>query len=258
MRFLTFLFLIPTLFACNESSKEKPTTTAEIKKEDENEHPKHTANLVHYEGALKAIMHEGDLSAKAYLKDHEMETDFYALGALKDLKGEILIWNSQPIISTYEKDKLIIDSTFNHEATLFVYSNVNKWQSIAIPSEIKTSEELEIFIEKTAHEKGLDIEKAFPFLIKGPIKELDWHVINWPEGDTEHSHEKHVSSGKHGEISNENVEILGFYSKHHHTIFTHHTTNMHMHFRSQTLQLAGQVDAMLPGEKMTLELPLTE
>ena len=51
---------------------------------------------VEYKGALKNMMHKGDISAKADLKEIENLEHIYALGALENLKGEIQIIDSKP------------------------------------------------------------------------------------------------------------------------------------------------------------------
>ncbi len=210
---------------------------------------------VTYNGALRNIMHEGDISAKADLNDFENIKHLYALGAVEDLKGEILILDSKPIITSVQNDQLSFSHSFDHRATLLVYASVKKWQSFAIPDHVKAYTDLEGFIEQTAIAYGINPEKPFPFLIKGKAQSFDWHVINWPEGDTDHSHEKHIQSGLHGTTSNQQIEILGFYSRHHHAIFTHHTTNMHMHVFTTDLTIAGHVDHFTPGTGMTVSLP---
>ena len=80
-------------------------------------------------------------------------------------------------------------------------------------------------------------------------------MINWPEGDHEHSHEKHINSGLHGTHKGADVQILGFYSDRHHAIFTHHTTNMHLHFISKDKSKTGHVDGLRLGNSMKLLLP---
>ena len=99
------------------------------------------------------------------------------------------------------------------------------------------------------------MEEPFPFLIEGTPESFDWHVINWPEGDTEHSHEKHIKSGLNGSIESTPVEMLGFYSNAHHAIFTHHTTNMHIHVKTTDNSLAGHVDGLTLGTGMILKIP---
>jgi len=95
-------------------------------------------------------------------------------------------------------------------------------------------------------------------LIEGTIKSCDWHVINWKDGDMVHTHEKHITSGLYDTIENREVEMLGFYSNSHHAIFTHHTTNMHIHVKTADNKLAGHVDGFNLGKGMTLKLPEIE
>lgn len=201
---------------------------------------------------MRNFMHEGDLSAKVYLDTLKDNQHIYALGALENLKGEIQIINNQPFISRESLSEVSIDNSWNHKAALLVWAEVDKWVETPVPDDVHTYDELEQFIAE-ASGNG---EHPFPFLLKGAVASLDWHVINWPEDDTVHTHEKHRASGPNGTVENSDVEILGFYSTEHTGIFTHHTTNMHLHFRTKDEKLAGHVDGLLLGqEKMSLYLP---
>ena len=211
---------------------------------------------VQHAGVLKNMMQKGDITAKADLDSLRNRQNLYALGALENLKGEILIMNSQPYISYVDEGQLIVDGNFDHKATLLVTATVSKWKTVTIPEEITSHDELEAYIESAAKENGIDVHAPFPFLLAGKPSSFDWHVINWKEGDTEHSHEKHVTSGPHGVLTNQEIEILGFYSDSHHAVFTHHTTNMHMHFLLDDGSNAGHVDDILLGQGMKLMLPV--
>jgi acetolactate decarboxylase len=211
---------------------------------------------VEYRGALMDIMHKGDLSAKADLRDLEDVDHLYALGALENLKGEILILDGKPYISREEEEEVAIEESFMCNASLLVYASVENWQSVEVATEVRSKDELAMFIAQTAESSGLDITEPFPFLLIGNIRSIDWHVINWEDGDTEHSHEKHIHSGPHGTLLGNQVEILGFYSDSHHAIFTHHSTNMHMHFVTDDRKLSGHIDDLIPGEGLILSLPL--
>lgn len=240
MKTLTLILLVLIIFSCKKT------------KETQNINP---TFKVEFKGALKNIMFKRDLSAKAQLNDYKEITHFYALGAIENLKGEIQIFDSKSY-NTFVNDTILqFDKTFNKNASLFVYASVKKWKTIHIPSTIKTKKTLETYIEKTAKDNGINIHQPFPFLIEGKLKSFDWHVINWKDGDTEHSHEKHVNSGLHGTIKNREVKILGFYSDAHHTIFTHHSTNMHMHFTTKNKKIAGHLDDLILGKNMILKLP---
>lgn len=213
---------------------------------------------VKYNGALKNIMHKGDLSAKIKLSEFENIKNLYALGAIENLKGEIQIFNSQPINSYVENGIMKFDSSYSKNATLFVNSTVNEWISFQIPSKINTKSELEKYLETIASENKIDVNQPFPFLIEGIIEEISWHVINWRDGDLEHTHEKHIASGLNETTKKLAVKMLGFYSNSHHAIFTHHTTNVHIHMKSVNGQIAGHVDDFKLGQNMTLKLPKNE
>jgi acetolactate decarboxylase len=233
-----FSIILIFFFACDNSPKKKQSFE------------------VNYKGALKNIMHKGDLSAKTDLSEFESIENLYALGAIENLKGEIQIFNGEVYNSYVEGKEIKFDSTYSKKATLFVYATVKDWLTLTIPQEIRTEKELEKYLEKIANENNIDTKQAFPFLIQGKASELTWHVIDWKDGDTEHSHEKHISSGLNGTIKNQEVELLGFYSDSHHAIFTHHTTNMHIHLKLNSGKIAGHLDEFKLGTNMTLKLPL--
>ena len=211
---------------------------------------------VHHFGALKLMMHQGDIDSKYELTKLKNKANVYALGAMAQLKGEILILNSEVYLSSEgENNGVEISHDLKGGAALLVYAEVQQWEAMDVPDSIHTYGALEKWIEQMAALKGMNTEKPFPFRLNGHVSALDWHVINWPEGDSVHSHDKHVQSGPHGTLTNEAVQILGFFSKHHHAIFTHHSTNMHLHFITEDGKLAGHVDGMVPAKGMQLHLP---
>jgi len=208
---------------------------------------------VQWAGALKNMMHMGDLSAKANLADLADTEHLYALGAVANLKGEILIMDGDVMVSSVIEDALIIDNSYDNEACLLVHATVGNWISVLIPENVLTKDQLETFVCSSAAANDIDTTAPFPFLLNGHLSAMDWHVINWPEGDTEHSHEKHVASGLQGTLHDVDAAILGFYSNSHHAIFTHHTTNMHMHV--STGEIAGHLDDVTLATGCILQLP---
>lgn len=215
---------------------------------------------VYHKGALRNMMHKGDLSAKADLRDLKSLEHLYGLGAIKDLKGEILIMDSQPFLSSCFLEDSVkhnrIDKNYDAEACLLVYAQVEEWESSVIPAHIKSYEALEEYIHNQAQVKSFNMEKPFPFMLKGQFASMDWHVIDWKDGDTEHSHEKHIQSGLYGTQYDVSAEMLGFYSTKHHAIFTHHTTNMHIHSISNQGKRVAHVDNLTLDEQVVLLLPV--
>jgi acetolactate decarboxylase len=208
---------------------------------------------VKYSGALRTIM-SGNIEPVVSLDSLSDKTNFYALGAIENLKGEIQIFDSKPSNSIVMDSSLQIEDSYNLNAALLVYAEVEEWDSYKTENS-KTKEELESTIFEIAKSNGIDTEKPFPFLLEGTVASLDWHVINWKDGDSVHTHKKHTESGLNGNLKNKQVQIIGFYSTKHKAVFTHHTANMHMHFKTYDNTVAGHIDDLLLNETITLKLP---
>lgn len=248
MKYILVPLALLILISCGEEKKHEDLE-GEL---EETESP--LAFDVQHAGALKNFMHKKDVSAKIDMAEIENNQHLFALGAAENLKGEILIWDGEPYVSTVVDDQVNIDHSYQHKASLLVYSSVEKWSNFEVDAKVKTYNELEEFVAQTADENGIDISQPFPFLLKGAADTLSWHVIDWAEGDTVHTHQKHIESGLNGMITDVQTEILGFYSDSHHAIFTHHSTNMHLHFNCGDT-LAGHVDGLTLGEGMELSIP---
>lgn len=199
-----------------------------------------------WQGALRSIMQEGDLSGKVTVEDLLAKPHVYALGAMEGLKGELLIWDNNLIIAQVQDSSLQLSQDRSGKAALAVYASVPRWGKVMpVPYNVRTYQELENFIRVAARNEKVDTEQPFPFLIEATVNKLDYHIIDWPEGDTVHSHEKHLQAGMRGMLSATPVKILGFYSAHHHGVFTHHSTNMHLHFMAVEAPIAGHVDSLI-------------
>jgi acetolactate decarboxylase len=209
---------------------------------------------VAYKGALKEIMHGGDLSSRIDLRSLQKEPHLFALGSVEDLKGEILILDGKSMVSSVVQNKVSTDTTFQQKASLLVYATVKEWVEIPLPPSVSTKEELEAYLPKAAKDNGINPSKPFPFLIEGNQLSIDWHVIDWVKGDNEHSHEKHQRAGVSATATDADAVILGFYSDKHHRIWTHHDTNVHLHALLKTMFVAAHVDdvKLRPGSRLKL------
>ena len=67
---------------------------------------------VKYFGALKNMMHKGDISAQTDLAELESTDHLYAIGALENLKGEIQIIDGESF------NTLVLDSAINFDKSL--------------------------------------------------------------------------------------------------------------------------------------------
>ena len=229
-KILIYVFVILLLNACNTGNKIK----------------------VEYAGALKTIMHEGDVSAKINLMSIKDIPHLFAIGAVENLKGEIIILDGNPFISSVKDGNISITESFDVKAALLVYTSVENWKEITIPEKVKSGKELESFLLQSAVKSEIDINSPFPFLIKGKIQSVGWHIIDWEESDSVHTHEKHKNSGLRGDITDQEITILGFYSNKHTGIFTHKTSNIHMHIVNRSEDIAGHLDQFQPGDNILL------
>ncbi|WP_282043298.1 acetolactate decarboxylase [Winogradskyella flava] len=211
------------------------------------------STVVKHSGALRTIM-SGNIQPVISLDTLSKMKNLYALGAVGNLKGEIQLFNSVPFNSFVIDSSLQIKNDYALKASLLVYAEIKAWESFEIKN-CTTKSDLEEQIFKIATEYNIDTIKPFPFLLEGNVKSLDWHVINWKDGDTIHNHKKHKESGLNGTLQNKDVKIIGFYSTKHKAIFTHHTTNMHMHFKTEDDAIAGHIDDLLLNNSITLKLP---
>ena len=58
-----------------------------------------------------------------------------------------------------------------------------------------------------------------------------------------------------GKMANSPATMLGFYSKHHQSIFTHHTTFIHVHIMDDKTKTVGHLDELQIKGLFTVYLP---
>ena len=179
-------------------------------------------------GELKKIMREGNLSAHLSLDTLLTTPHIYGLGPADGIKGELLIIDSKTFWCKVENGIINTSINNNAKAAMLVYAQVPAWKSVAITDEVKDYAALEKLVEKFSFQNGQSPDIPFPFMIKGIVNSASWHIINWKDG-VAHTFDNHKQFAKYGSFNNEPVTFLGFYSNKHHSIFTHHSTNMHIH-----------------------------
>jgi acetolactate decarboxylase len=211
---------------------------------------------IDYAGSLANSMKKGDLTPKIELKSLKHKKNLYALGAVGYLKGEVQIFDSR-VMTTYvdKNNKLQYDHSYNKNASLLIYTQVQEWVEYKIPNNIISKKQFEDYLEKKAEQHGLDTEKPFVFLIDGTIKSNSWHIINWDANDKVHTHQKHLKLGINSTMKDTKVSMFGLFSMYHGGIYTHHTTSMHIHFMTKDEKISGHSDDMVLGSGMVLKLP---
>ncbi len=208
---------------------------------------------VKFSGAMKNIMMKGDLSAHVSL-DTLDKSHLFGLGPVPGLKGEILILDGIVYTSSKNGNQLINQQDKVSKAAMLVYSHVEKWKAVSSKTKISSYAELEKLIETTAKANGYDIEIPFAFKVEAILEEASYHVIDWKDGAI-HTMDNHKEFAYLGKFENSKSILLGFYSIRHQGIFTHHTTNMHIHLLAEKTNTVGHLDDIQINGPITIYLP---
>lgn len=235
-RYILGILLMSCCISCDSSQKEKTATTYED---------------VKIVSAMKNVMWKGELQGKINLDTISNKKGLYGIGPVSHLTGELLINNGQSYVSKVTSDStMIVEKRFDVQAPFFVFANVNEWTTIALPSNIKSVQDIEGFVD----EKTKTFKRPFAFKLAGTIKSATIHIQNLPKGTKVSSPQEAHQGQTNYELTNEEVEIVGFFSTEHKGIFTHHDANIHLHLITKDEKKMGHLDAV-EIENMQLYLP---
>ena len=236
---ITISLLAFGMMSCNLTKKVIPTTES--------------YSDVKFVGAMKNVMWKGELGGSINLDTISDRKGLYGLGPVSYLKGELLIKNGKSYVSKVTSDSTMrVEKRFDVSAPFFVYANVTEWNEIDLPSNIKSIQDLEKLIDEITTE----FKRPFVFTLKGVVSTATIHIQNLPRGTKVASpDDAHIGQTKY-ELTNEETEIVGFFSTEHKGIFTHHDTFLHMHLITKDESKMGHLDHLEIG-KMKLFLPRT-
>lgn len=189
--------------------------------------------------AMKEVMWSGRLEGKIELDTIADKEGLQAIGPESFLTGELLTIDGKSYVSRVVDDSSMkVVESFAVSAPFLVYANVNEWKSVDVPEDIKDIKALEEFINTTT----LSYKRPFAFKVVGKVRQAKIHIQNLPQG-TKVSSPKEAHQGQVDYVINDKiVDILGFFSTEHQTIFTHHDTYIHMHLLTKDRQMMGHLD----------------
>ena len=192
-------------------------------------------------GQMRDVMWKGDLVGKVST-DSLNHPNAYGLGPIENLKGEVLLFEGQTFISK------VIDSVAHQvsqvnsiKAPFFVYSKESDLNPISVsPLELslKSTEEL-------IDSLYFDYDKPLLVRVDGVFKDITVHSVNLPEGSSVSSPEQAHKGLTQYNYKNLSGSIVGFFSRKHKAIFTHHDSFLHAHFISNDRNVMGHVDSVL-------------
>ncbi len=216
-----------------------------------------SAQSVQVVGAVKQVKQLGQLDGQVKL-DTLAGQNLYGLGPLAYLRGEVLLWNDIAYVSEVIGGKDSVKVIPTVQAPFLVYTSVANWGDFqAISQPITTLDQLRQAVEQLASATGKSLDEPFPFILRGKARTVTYHVMDKPEGQVEHNPNLHQQAKRFFTLAHEEVTLLGFYSRHHQGIFTHHGSFIHVHVINQAKTRMGHLDELhfLAGT-LSLSLPL--
>jgi acetolactate decarboxylase len=194
-------------------------------------------------GALRDVLMNGNL-AQHIMPDTLSRAGLVALGPANRLQGEISILDDHTYLTVIDSlGQPMPSNSENFTAPFLVWAQVKHWHPIGEIASISGNKQLEKEIERVALKAGLDINIPFPFLLKGIPTDIEYHIISKPESQLTHSHDLHKEAKVSFRIADEEVVLVGFYSRLHEGIFTHANDYIHTHIILQN-GITGHVDAI--------------
>ena len=205
-------------------------------------------------GEMRKVMWEGKLEGVIALDTIPAKEHVYGLGPVEFLTGEILIIDGKSYVSTVASDSTMkVEEVESVKAPFFAYDHIEAWEDYAIPDSIRTIKLLESYLDGVTRE----LSRPFMFKISGMAKSALIHIVNLPAGSKVSSPTQAHQGQIDYELSNEQIDIVGFFSTGHKAIFTHHDSNVHLHLITEDRQKMGHLDEILFEEgSLTLYLPL--
>lgn len=222
---------------------------------------------VEFAGAQSTIFETGKAAGALSIVSLEKRAFLYAIEPVKNLDGEITVFESQPYVSRARGNSYVVEHSWNEEAIFVAWSSQRTWQDISVPDNVRGYLDLQDFVKTAANSARLDVEKPFPFLLAGTPSEIQWHInVDRTEGRPI-DRELFARSKATFVLRNESVDIVGFYSERHAGVFiskyapavtaeSGRTNAIHIHFVSRVSKATGHIDDITMNGRMVLRLPI--
>lgn len=187
---------------------------------------------------MKATMRQGQLAGTWTATPG---TSRFALGPLAYLRGEVTQWNDTIWTSHVgQNGELIVETVAHADLPFSAHADLPKWREVA-PIRAKNLADLESQLAAYLTDGPTFIK------LEGRLKSAEIHAVNLPEGRSVSSPEEAHEGKTSYTLQSADVQILGFASRNHRSILTHHDTDFHFHLLSLDRRWMGHVDALGRG-----------
>ncbi|WP_299058026.1 acetolactate decarboxylase [uncultured Polaribacter sp.] len=195
-------------------------------------------------------MKKGDLKGKI-ATDSLNTKETYGLGPVEFLKGEILLFEGETFVSkAIDSVSHKVAKVSSVKAPFFVYSKHSNLKEIALPNTSYSLESIEAQIDVIYK----DYDKPLLIRIDGVFNDLKIHSVNLPSGIKVASPEEAHQGLTQYNFNGISGSLIGFFSRNHKAVFTHHDRFFHAHFISDDRKVLGHVDALnLSSSKVSIK-----
>lgn len=189
-------------------------------------------------GEMRDVMWKGDLKGKI-ATDSLNNKETYGLGPIEFLKGEIVVFEGQTFVSK------VIDSV-SHQVTkipsvrapFFVYSTNSDLKVVELTLDNYSLKKIEEHIDSVYK----NYDQPLLIRIDGVFNKMKLHSVNLPDGEQVSSPDEAHQGLTQYDLKNISGSLIGFFSRNHKAVFTHHDSFFHAHFISNDRGVLGHID----------------
>lgn len=219
------------------------------------------AAKVRWFGALHEIMAEQKTEARVRIAEASAGPHTFGVGVLAELRGEVTILDDVAWIARPSGDGTASVSSqpvrdAQDGAALLVVADVESWRELTIVDDVQWGE-LDTYLAAQVEAHGFAAQEPVPVVIRGPFADLRWHVLAGPAPSAADDHAAHLEGAITGRIPAASVPttLVGFFSRRHAGVFTHHDSYSHFHVVSAGDRVAAHVDGVVLRSGARLRLP---
>ncbi|MBK8948310.1 MAG: acetolactate decarboxylase [Flavobacteriales bacterium] len=188
-------------------------------------------------GAMRDVILNGQ-GTGVIAMDSLTRPGLYGVGPLEHLRGEITVVDGVCHVARVINHSVRVSVNRDVRAPFFVHARVERWEPVALPDDVVDLAGLDALLtDRSGADPG-----PFAFRLVGEVDSASAHVLAVPENMQVRSREEAHAYDVHVRFAQEPVELVGFFSTTHRTVFTHHDSNIHTHLISPDRRRMGHAD----------------
>jgi acetolactate decarboxylase len=202
-------------------------------------------------GEMRDVMWKGDLKGKI-ATDSLNYKETYGLGPIEFLKGEIVVFEGKTFVSkVIDRVSHQVTNIPSVRAPFFVYSTYSDLKVVEFTLDNYSLKEIEEHIDSVYK----NYDQPLLIRIDGLFDNIKVHSVNLPEGKKVSSPDEAHQGLTQYDFKNISGSLIGFFSRNHKAVFTHHDSFFHAHFISDDRKVLGHIDETdFNSSKVTLKV----